>query len=165
MPARLLLIFVLLPFVDLASLAWLSWQTHWVIGMGMVLVAGMAGGYLVRWAGPRRIRATGERLAQGEAPPDELLDGVSIFLAGVLLISPGILSDAAALAILFPPIRRFLRARVSRSIRERIIRSVAAMAPWDHDHEFPGGAIVDAASRSQGVEEIDQWGRGAGRGI
>lgn len=165
MRARLFLIFVLLPFVDLASLAWLAWQTHWAIAMGAVLVAGIVGAYLIRWAGPRRVRATADRIAQGAATADELLDGVSIFVAGVLFISPGILSDAVALALLFPPVRRFVGGHITRSIRQRIIRSVLAMAPGDGDRELANGAIVDVETWLQEGEEAEGRGRETGRGV
>jgi len=165
MRVRLILIFVLLPFADLASLAWLSWQTHWVIAMGLVLAAGIGGAYLVRWRGPRQLKLASQRIARREAPADELLDAAFIFLAGVLLISPGMLSDLAALALLFPPTRRLIRLHISRSIHTRIIRSVSAMADYDGDDEVPVGAVVDVAPPFGTLEETEERGRGTGRGV
>ncbi len=165
MPPRLFFVLVLLPLADLASLAWLSWQTHWTVAIGLVVAAGLLGAYLVRWVGPRQFHATVKRVSHGEAPAGELLDGVSFFAAGVLLISPGFLSDAAALALLFPPTRRFIRDRISRSIEERLIRSLSAMARRDDHGEFSDDAVVDAPSRPSRIEEIDPRGRGEGRSI
>ena len=46
-----------------------------------------------------------ERLQQGETPAEELLDALIIFVAGVVLLTPGLLTDIAGLLLLFPPTR------------------------------------------------------------
>jgi UPF0716 protein FxsA len=52
------------------------------------------------------VRRTQQALAQGRPPVAPVLDGVFLVFAGVLLITPGFLSDALALLLLIPPLRR-----------------------------------------------------------
>lgn len=121
--------------------------------MAAVIAAGGIGGYLIRWAGPRRTRATAERIVHGAAPLDALVDVAALFVAGVLFISPGILSDVAALVVLIPPLRRLIYARLSQSIRQRIIRSVSVMAMGEDDRERFQGEIIDVESWSYRFED------------
>lgn len=145
---RLFLLFVLLPLTDLALLAWLTWQTSWMVTLAVVLVPAVAGAFLVRWEGPRRVRSAGKRMARGDAPAAEVLDGTFVVLAGVLLISPGVLTDVAGLILLVPSVRRSVRRRLSRTIRARMIRVVSAISPSaDVRDTFEDGTVVDVESR------------------
>ena len=56
----------------------------------------------------------------GRPPADSLLDGFFVLVAAVLLITPGVLTDVAAVILLLPPTRSLLkqywRARVRRQL-------------------------------------------------
>jgi UPF0716 protein FxsA len=45
----------------------------------------------------------------GEVPGRELVDGVLLFVAGILLVVPGFIGDVIGLALLFPPTRSLIR--------------------------------------------------------
>jgi UPF0716 protein FxsA len=81
-------------------------------------------------------------------PAAELLDGLLIVIAGVLLISPGMLTDVVGLTLLLPPVRRLVRCRLSQRIRARMVKIVSAMGPQvDAEDELDEGTVVDAESR------------------
>jgi UPF0716 protein FxsA len=61
-------------------------------------------------------------LSQGVVPAEELVDGLLIFVAGVLLITPGIFTDVLALFLLIP----FSRALIKRWLRRRFDRMVSS---------------------------------------
>jgi UPF0716 protein FxsA len=50
-----------------------------------------------------------ESLNRGELPAEEMLDAMLIFVAGVVLLTPGFLTDAAGLAILVPRARYWFK--------------------------------------------------------
>lgn len=144
---RLFLLFTLLPLVELVVLVWIARQTHWLVTLVTILVPGILGAILVRWEGRRCLRLARERVERGEMPGEELLDGLLIVTAGVMLISPGVLTDVAGLALLLPPLRRFVRNRLSMRIRNRIVRVfTATMPPAPDDGECGEGPVVDAES-------------------
>jgi UPF0716 protein FxsA len=89
-----------------------------------------------------------KQAARGQVPAAELLDGLLILIAGVLLISPGMLTDVAGLALLLPPVRRFVRGRLSQRIRARMVRMVTSISPSaDAEDEPHDGTVVDAESK------------------
>ena len=109
---RLILLFTLVPLVELWLLISISRFTTIPGTIGIVLVTGFAGAALARYQGWQTWRRLQDELRAGRAPADALLDGLMIFIAGVLMITPGILTDAIGFALLLPPIRRLLKLRL-----------------------------------------------------
>jgi UPF0716 protein FxsA len=58
------------------------------------------------------LRRTLQAVAEGQPPVAPVLDGLFLLLAGALLLTPGLVTDVAALLLLIPPVRRAI-ARVS----------------------------------------------------
>jgi UPF0716 protein FxsA len=98
----LFILFVVLPFVELALLLKLADLTNWKVSLLVVVVTGVAGALLIRnfgWLTYRRIQT---ELDAGRVPADALLDALFIFVAGVLLLTPGMLTDVLAILFLIP---------------------------------------------------------------
>ena len=90
-----------------------------------MLVTGVVGAFLAKLEGLRTLGQIQRNLSQGIVPAEEMLDGVIILVAGLLLITPGILTDAFGFLMLIPATRnafkRWLRRRFDRaSARVRI---------------------------------------------
>lgn len=110
---RLFLLFTIIPLVELIVLLKInSW-----LGLGatvlLVLGTGALGAALAKyqgWVTWNRIR---QDLAMGIMPSGRLIDGALILAAGILLITPGLLTDLCGFAFLIPPVRD----RIKRSIR------------------------------------------------
>jgi UPF0716 protein FxsA len=117
----LALLFVLVPILELVILIRLGqfvglWPT-----VAIVLLAGVVGTALARLEGMRVFVQFQRELLAGRLPGQALLDGISVMIAGVLLITPGFVSDLAGLALLFPPTRR----AIQRFVRKRFERGIA----------------------------------------
>lgn len=105
----LFLLFTVVPIVELALLIWLGGQTVWWLPVLLVIADGIAGALLWRWQGLRTLLRIREEMAAGRMPADAMVDGLLIFFAGGLLISPGMLTDLAGFALLIPPIRAVVK--------------------------------------------------------
>jgi UPF0716 protein FxsA len=115
----LLLLFIVVPFVELWLLLVISDYTGWQFTLGLVIVTGLAGAHLARRQGWRTLQRIRDELGQGKLPTDSLLDGMMILVAGALLLTPGILTDAVGLTLLIPPCRRRYRAWLVRWFKSR----------------------------------------------
>ncbi len=107
---RLALIFTLVPVAEIyllvkAGRAIGAWPT-----VAVVLFTGMAGAWLARQQGLSTLERIRVGMAQGVPPTSELADAALILVAGVLLITPGFLTDFAGLALLLPPVRAAIKA-------------------------------------------------------
>ena len=118
---RLILLFTVVPFVELIILLKLADRFSWQRTLALVVVTGVVGAWLARREGLKALNRIQADLARGEMPTDSMIDGVMILAAGLLLVTPGILTDALGFALLIPPIRRRLRRGLVESLRKRII--------------------------------------------
>ncbi len=109
---RLLLLFIAVPFVELAILLYLAELTDWKFTLALVIVTGFVGTWLARSQGFRTYWRIQQELASGRLPGDSLLDAVMIFVAGALLLTPGILTDIFGITLLIPFCRAYYRRRL-----------------------------------------------------
>lgn len=102
----LFVLFIVLPFVELALLLKLADLTNWKVSLLVVVVTGAAGALLIRHHGWFTYRRIQSELDAGRVPTGALLDALFIFAAGVLLLTPGMLTDSLAILFLIPLTRR-----------------------------------------------------------
>lgn len=117
---RLALLFVLVPLVELFILVQIGEVVGLLPTLALVLITGAAGAALARREGLRVFWSFQSELAEGRIPQQQILDGLSVLVGGAFLITPGILTDLAGLALLFPPTRRFVQRRLRRALERRI---------------------------------------------
>ena len=102
---------------------WVMVQVASAIGVldtvGLLVLMPIIGIWLVKRAGLAVFRRLHTTLEAGGVPHKEMLDGFLLLLAGVLLIIPGFITDAAALLLLVPPVRILVRSMLLRSFRQR----------------------------------------------
>jgi UPF0716 protein FxsA len=128
---RLFLLFSLVPLVELYLLI----RIGGIIGAGptvlLVVGTGAAGAWLARREGFRSWIAVQRELAAGRLPTAELLHALLVVIAGVLLVTPGVFTDAFGLLMLFRPVRTTL----IRRVQGRIVKTIQTgdMRVWVHE--------------------------------
>ena len=124
--ARLFLLFTVVPLLELYILIKIGGYIGAFPTVGLVVLTALLGFVLARFEGLRKLEQIKRSLSQGIVPAEEMLDGVLIFVGGVLLIIPGVLTDLFALILLIPYTRtifkRWLRRRFDRMIATGNIR-------------------------------------------
>ncbi len=145
---RLLLLFILTPLIELWLLMFVGAQLGPTPTIALVLITGAVGATLSRRQGLRTWLSIQQQMQQGKLPTDSLLDGLMIFVAGLLLITPGILTDVVGFSLLVPLVRQGLRHRLRESFRvQASVRVQGFGGPFPH----PG----QASSTSSDDEVID----------
>lgn len=118
--AKLLLLFTVVPAVELALLLWVGSLMGVLPTLALILVTALLGSVLARRQGLTAWRRLQTDLAEGRMPQDALFDGMSVLIAATLLVSPGVLSDALGIILMVPvcrrPIKAFLRKKFRRSM-------------------------------------------------
>jgi UPF0716 protein FxsA len=109
---RLLVLFTVIPLVELALLLYLADLTDWRWTLGLVIVTGLIGTWLARSEGFRTYRRIQQELQAGRLPGASMVDAVMIFVAGALLVTPGILTDLFGMTLLIPVFRAYYRRRL-----------------------------------------------------
>jgi len=90
------------------------------IGVGwtllMILVTAILGSILLRIQGFSTLSKIQAESAKGGLPAKELVNGVMILIAGVLLLTPGFVTDSIGFLLFFPPFRHFLWSTIASKV-------------------------------------------------
>ena len=119
---RLALLFVLTPLIELAILVYLGTIIGALYTILIVVATGILGAFMARnqgLAALSRIRGSIEREI---IPSNEIFDGALILAGGLLLLTPGIITDIIGFAMLVPQTRRITGRWLRSLIRRRIQR-------------------------------------------
>jgi len=97
-------------FLLIGAEIWMLIEVGSTLGAGptllLLVLAALAGGILIRTEGFTAMRRINAAAAAGESPASEMMASFARLLAGILLISPGFLTDFLAVALLIPAVRR-----------------------------------------------------------
>jgi len=119
---KLILLLTLVPLAELFLLVKLSiWWHSLALTVAVVLGTGLLGAWLAHAEGLRVLRRMQMQLSRGELPADSILDGSLVLVAGALLITPGLMTDAVGLLLLLPPTRTVARGWVRSWLRRRLL--------------------------------------------
>ena len=120
MLALLALVFIVVPMVEIAVLIQVGSALGFWNTIALLLLVSLVGAWLTRHEGFYVLRRIREQLERGRIPGDELVDGGLVLAAGLLLLTPGFVTDGVGLLLLFPPTRAPVRALVRRRLGLRV---------------------------------------------
>ena len=145
MLGRIVLIIAVLGFCDV-YLVVLSAQYLGVFGaIGLCLLTAFIGGYLFKRQGLKILIEAQQDMMQGKPPVDKLADGVMILIGGVLLITPGFISDFLGFMLLIPFVRKLVRPIIFKFAKNNIKFSV-------HSSMSQGPSSFQQSSRNSSNE-------------
>ena len=122
MLGRLILLFTIVPLAELFILIKVGSHIGGFNTVILVFLTAVLGSLLARLQGLRTLQQIQLSLSQGQIPAEELIDGVLILAGGILLLTPGVLTDLFALVLLIP----FTRTYFKRWLRRRFDRMVTS---------------------------------------
>lgn len=118
LPLILFALFVLIPILEIATFI----QVGAVVGVPMtlfgILLTAIIGAVLVRQQGFKALNDARENIAQQKSPVEQVIHGVFILIAGLLLLTPGFLTDSLGFLFLIPPLRLSIAMKVWSWIKD-----------------------------------------------
>ena len=106
------LLFLVFPLLELFVMIRVGSSIGASATLLLVLASGVLGVLCIRLAGLTTALSVRQRMAQGEVPSGEMLNGLLLVLAGGLLFLPGFISDVIGLVGLLPITRQLLIKRI-----------------------------------------------------
>lgn len=116
---RLLAVFIIIPLIELVILIKVGsyiglWPTILI-----VVLTGIVGASLARYQGFIIINKIRSDIGSGRVPARELIDGLLVLVGGIVLLTPGFLTDICGFVLLIPLTRNLIKGFV-RSHFERM---------------------------------------------
>jgi len=98
----LLLLFIFVPIIEIGLFIQVGGYLGLWPTIALVLITAFVGASLVRSQGIQTLLSVQNRLQQGELPAQQIFEGVMLAVSGVLLLTPGFMTDALGMLVLLP---------------------------------------------------------------
>lgn len=117
----LFLLFAIMPIIEIALLIKVGgiiggWNT-----VAIVLLTAFIGAYFVKREGLQTMQTAQEKMQRGEMPGKELVDGLMLAVAGVLMVTPGFITDIFGILLVLPGTRHVIARFVSKHMQMRVV--------------------------------------------
>lgn len=129
-----LLLFITVPLAELYVLIEVGSGIGGLPTIGLCLLTALIGGLIIRWQGLNTLIRARRQMLVGEIPARHGLHGLLLAVAGVLLFTPGFITDTVGFLLLIPPLRSWLIDRMWK-------------LPDDHDQGIIDVEIIEPKDR------------------
>ncbi|MBL4826019.1 MAG: FxsA family protein [SAR324 cluster bacterium] len=113
---KLFLAFTIIPVVEIYLLIQIGSAFGAFTSIALVIFTGFLGAYLARIQGLQTLFRIQESLREGRMPSAELLDALLIGVAGLVLLTPGFLTDTFGFVLLIPSTRNAIKSWLKSKI-------------------------------------------------
>lgn len=112
--------FIAVPFIELLILIKIGSGLGFWPTLALVVIPGALGAVMARSQGLAVLSEIKRDIAAGRLPGSRILDGLLILVGGILLITPGIITDILGLSVLIPGVRKYYRKIITRGLWARL---------------------------------------------
>lgn len=117
---KLFLVMIVVPVIELYILIEIGQYIGVIATFGIIILTGFIGAYLVKNQGFKIFGKIQDDLLQNILPGDNLLQGAIVLAGGVLLITPGFLTDIAGFIFLIPATRQIVKKYLLQWLKDKI---------------------------------------------
>lgn len=117
---KLLILFIIVPVTELYILIEAGKKIGSLTIIGIIILTGIIGAYLVKGQGFMILKKIQDDLNEGIMPGDSLIQGVIILAGGILLLTPGFVTDIIGFIFLIPGSRRVIKKYLLKWLRGKI---------------------------------------------
>lgn len=104
----LLILFILVPITEIFVLIKVGQVAGALPTVGMILLTAVIGLALLRQQGYSAIARAKQKMEQGTMPATEMVEGLFLAVGGLLLLTPGFVTDFIGFCCLIPGVRRLI---------------------------------------------------------
>ncbi len=146
---RLLFLLTAVPVAEIYILIKLSDEIGWDGTLLFVIITGILGAQLLRRQGTSILMEIQKGSGQGHLPSEALIKGFFTFIGGLLLLTPGVLTDVLGLSLVFPPTQILWKAYFHRVWQSGLARgSVQVFTSQGRPHKQDPWSDSGASGKS-----------------
>ena len=118
---KLFLLFAILPIVEIAILINVGEQIGGWYTVAIVIVTAFAGAHLVRQQGLSTLMQAQQKMQAGAMPGQEMAEGLLLVIAGVLLVTPGFVTDGIGFLLSLPMTRPLIAKGLVKHLSLKVV--------------------------------------------
>ena len=116
----MVILFTVLPALELALLIKIGGHIGVINTIFIIISTGVLGAYLARLQGFLTLNKIQASLNEGKMPSSELMDGLMILVGGIVLLTPGFITDTIGFLLLIPWTRALVKIWLQRRFENMI---------------------------------------------
>lgn len=129
---KLFILFAILPIVEIALLVNVGEQIGGWNTVAIVIVTAIVGAYLVRQQGLATLMQAQQKMQTGALPGQEMAEGLLLVIAGVLLVTPGFITDALGFLFCLPFTRPFIARGLLKQFAVQVVSNQSQQGFYTH---------------------------------
>ncbi len=110
-----------------------GWNT-----VGLIIVTAFVGAYLVRQEGLSTLQKAQQKMANNEVPGKEMMEGLMLVIAGVLLVTPGFITDIIGFLFVLPLSRQLMAGQLAKQMTVRAVQGGNQSFYYSNTQQRPG---------------------------
>lgn len=116
----LMLLIIIIPAIEIGVLI-LSGRTIGAIAtVFLIILTGVIGAWLAKQQGVETLRNAQQQMQYGQVPGVAIIDGLCILVGGLLLLTPGFITDTVGFLLLIPISRNKIKPFILTMIKKMI---------------------------------------------
>jgi len=129
MGVLLVVLFLIVPIVEIYVIVQVGQEIGALPTIALLLIESAIGAWLVKREGYRAWAALKGAVETGRLPSSELADAALVLVGGTLLLTPGFVTDVFGFFLILPPTRRLARRALGWFVARRAARLVGVRMP------------------------------------
>ncbi|MFT6897030.1 MAG: UPF0716 protein FxsA [Paraglaciecola sp.] len=118
---KLFFLFALLPIIEISLLITVGEQIGGWNTVAIVIATALAGSYLVRQQGLSTLLQAQQKMQQGAMPGQEMAEGLLLVIAGVMLVTPGFITDGLGFLFCLPMTRPLIAKALLTKLSVKVV--------------------------------------------
>ncbi|SJZ97346.1 FxsA family protein [Selenihalanaerobacter shriftii] len=155
--AKLLLLFTVVPMIELTLLIKLGGYVGFLPTVGLVALTGVIGVSIARSQGFLVINKIRSSLSTGQLPADSLIDGLLILIGGAMLLTPGLLTDVTGFSLVIPTTRKSIRKIVKEKFSKQIKKGNVSFSFFDSSNQNQKKKHYQTQDWEESQEQDEEW--------
>ena len=124
---KLFLAFTLIPALELYLLILVGQWLGPLATVAVILTTGAVGAWLAKREGLSLLKQLEQEARQGFPSGDRIVEGLMVLVAGVLLVTPGVLTDLTGFILVTPFTRRRIAPRLKTYLLNRFAKGATSI--------------------------------------
>ena len=117
---KLLILFIIVPVIELYILIEVGKKIGSLSVIGIIILTGILGAYLVKSQGFMILKKIQNDIDEGILPGNSLIQGAIILAGGILLLTPGFITDIVGFIFLMPFTRKVVKNYLLKWLKGKI---------------------------------------------
>ncbi|WP_416306959.1 FxsA family protein [Neptunicella sp. SCSIO 80796] len=121
---KLFILFAILPIAEIALLVNVGEQIGGWNTVAIVIITAAIGSYLVRQQGLATLFQAQTKMQSGQMPGQEMAEGLLLVIAGVMLVTPGFITDTMGFLLCLPMTRPAIARAIVKRMQMQVVNNI-----------------------------------------